>query len=741
MTDRRKDTTEDAKKKFKEAKRGKLQKPKIELQNAEFIGAPVSVRSIYDYVNFRGRWIPTMSKFGTFMVEMRNNKGETVVEPDGKPMRRPVDRWRETHSHPLLSSPLVRKLPPKNEGTILMHFPIYTEYIRYAKLASLYRKVRHGIERRVRFSCQEDLDVVALWVVATHFSRVFDHFPILDFIKAGYDAGGSVALKTVLSYCARPLILQSPTEASLFRLADDLRPTIGMEEYTTDLDEKVRKAINQLLDGSFDKKVLVPRTENFQVKGYDFFGPRAVVDPQGLLGQYSTASRSLVIPLVNAPGFQGSADDVIDEDGEVIQTLYDSFIIYASKVRKAYESCKITGSGRLDQAFRPLLAMALVIKSEGIDVVDSLMTKIRRLAENLETVKTEGDVTKQVFAEVRNFIGSSQYSEKWLRTRQDGVTYIRLSQLRTVISNALGIEFQNDKGAQGTRYWSRPSKEVAEYIQDGKRFAAMFKTFLPEFIGQAEPGTRNICLYFNDVGLLKERLNSLVGNTQGNNESYKILHVGFTVNPVFSYIINKKNKKILQYRRYNRDKKNKRYVTSDVYSHFVGFETFFHSETPNNATSVLNPTSGKHVGFNKTGTKKTPENTAPTSNPTSYSAEHETKPELQPDPVYADAQNETDAKTQEVQSGEPPTKNGNPITLEEGDAFRKLLTDAGFNLDPGTCGPDLNQQYYKIAVYRPSDAAKLGKLETLLAEKKFMRFNSAVYAPLIFTRPLAGGVQ
>ncbi|MGE9810278.1 hypothetical protein ACLIKE_02925, partial [Ferroplasma acidiphilum] len=494
-----------------------------------------------------------------------------------------------------------------------MHFPIYSDYVRYSKLAVLYLKVRAGIGKRVKFSSQEDLDSVALWAISTHFHRVFEHFPILDFVKAGYDAGGSVAMKTVLSYCSRPYLLQSPTPAALFRLADDLRPTLGIEEYTTNLDESIRNGISQLLDGSFDLKVLTPRVENFRVEGYDFYGPRAVVDPEGLLSQYSTASRALDIALVNSPGFQSSADDIISEDFEVIQTLYDSFIIYADGVRKAYKNCSITGSGRLDQAFRPLLAIALVLKGEGVDVVDSLITKIRRKAENLILTKVEGDITKQIFAAIREFVSNEQFNGTWIRTRNDGEKYIRLSQLKNLLSNSMGVEFQSDTSKQGgTRYWRRPSKDVAELLQDAKRFAGLMKAFLPDFIGQKEPASRHVCLYFNDVGLLVERLNSLIGDDLKNDETHKIPHVGFTMEPIFSYIINKNNNKIPQNRKYKVENKSNRQKTPhntvfkrktssaknkthaqiplDAYFHFVGFDTFFDVKTLNNTTFTSNPT-------------------------------------------------------------------------------------------------------------------------------------------------------
>lgn len=489
-----------------------------------------------------------------------------------------------------------------------MHYPEYHVRTRSARLSVLYLKVKNLIGSNVRFQGNGTLEAVILWALATHFNRVFDHFPILDLNKAGFDAGGSVALKTVLSFCSRPLIIQSPTEASLFRIADELRPSIGIEEYTTKLREDVRNAIQNLIDGSFDKGVKIQRTIKNKVKYWDAYGPRAVVDPQGLLSQYSTASRCLMAPLVNAPEMQSNPDALSKNNRDLIQALYDSFLVYADKMRIAYESCRVKGSGRLDQAFRPLLAVAIVLKFEGLDVTAALEAVVKRQAEHLQALRSEGDTSKQIFAAIRDIIKLAEEGRiKLLHNDADtNLSYVRTGPLRNMISNHLGVEFQSDKGPQGTRYWSRPSKEMQEILQDSGRFTGLLKTFLPNFVGVVEPGSRNLCLYYERISRkLEERLNELVGVKGGADSSYSFLHVGFEIKPAFSRIISNKKINFLHSSQYISGKQIRKHVRKSLFVSCVKRRNFdaieFHKQYFPDFAAF--PTSTLHVG-NPKGKKR-----------------------------------------------------------------------------------------------------------------------------------------
>lgn len=587
-------------------------KKRVEAQteDVEYVGPSLPIRAVCDYITINGKSFPVLSAYGRFLVKKVKN---------GKAIKIPMETWRILGEAEL--DPSARVIYPNQSPQLLLHYPEWHTKIRRAKLGIIYTKVRNEIATNVKFEDSNMFDVAPLWAIATHFSQVFNHFPVLDLFKAGYNTGGSIALKTIAPFCARPWIVQDATESALFRYTDDLRPTVGIEEFTTDTAEEVRNAILQLIDGAFDKNVRVPRVKGGKVIGHDFYGPKIVVDPQGLLSRYSTASRTLFALLLNVPEFQSGADDIVSKNKELIQTLYSSFLTYAGRVKKAYGCCKITGDGRADQAFRPLVALALVLKSEGVDVVDSLMRTIQSQYENLNAIKTEGDITKMIFSSILEILENKDFFS-WFRAskKENSEThYIRISNLKSLLVSLLGVEFQTDTNVRKeTRYWKRPPKEVAELLQDSKRFASLLKNFLPEYVGSAEPGSRHLCLYYiGDVIGLKKKLISLTGFNP--TDFHKIPQVGLYVDPEYLYITNKKFLK--SHKKMNKYMRTRRNIHDSASPRNVGLDELFNFLTEVGAGSPSNPTSNAHVGSVLNGSSYNSENTAPSSNPTDQNEE------------------------------------------------------------------------------------------------------------------------
>ncbi len=240
-----------------------------------------AVRAIADFVD-------GMPVFGRLaMVEREIGKdGSTVQVQEWLPATSVPDKYKLTQ--------------PDQDAAGLMHFPEYRENVRRTKLAHAFLHIKQRILENIGLDSKDDANAIAVWILATHFAPIFDHFPLLDFFKAGYNAGGSVAFTTTMTYCARPWIVQDPTEAALFRYADAMKPTVGIEEFTSDMKQETRDTILTLLDGSFDKGRKVPRTDRRgKVVMFDLFGPKVIVDPQALISRYSTASRTLFIKLIN----------------------------------------------------------------------------------------------------------------------------------------------------------------------------------------------------------------------------------------------------------------------------------------------------------------------------------------------------------------------------------------------------------------------------------------------------------
>lgn len=657
---------------------------KVQEKDSSFSSGVVFAHPLYDYVQVGSKKIPIMSGYGFF----KEQDPET-----GKEML--VAKWRTLPISNFIDfEPRIKWLPTnkKHDMSLLLHWPEYHKKIMHARLSVLFMKIKSRITENIALEDSDLYDIISLWILATHFSRVFDHFPLLDLFKSGYNAGGSVALKTIVTYCPRPMLVQDPSEASLFRFANDFRPTIGIEEFTSDMDELKRKTIATLIDGSFDKNIKVPRTDRGIVSGFDFFGPKVVVDPQGLISRYSTASRTLFIPLINSPARNSDPDTLAEGDKDVIRALYDSFFVYSNKIERAYRSSKITGDGRLDQAFRPLLAVALVLRHEGIDVLDNLSHVLQEQFERREAIKSEGDITKQVLAAIYDIVNQEEEAVKngkkhaWFRESttkgDDGnkIFYVRTSHLRSAVSSQLGVEFQSDSNkSYGTRYWKKPSKDISEIVQDAARFNGILRTFIPEFIGNVEPGSRHLCLYYaEEPSRLIERLISIIGFNP--TDSHNFPHVGYYIDPVFSGMLNKKDKKIPQKIK-DTGKKDRRRKGGRVCSPGVlGYFEYFFTQIPNNSTSADNPTGGK-VRDQEIFSKES--STACGKNLTKNTI------------VGDEAKLQQDSKNSGLQ-------NENFITEDKGGGTIQSLLNEGIHDIPNESGISLDKRNFKIAIKEPS---------------------------------------
>ena len=567
----------------------------VEVQeiDSDFVGKLTIANPIYDYVSTDGEKIPVMAGYGLFK-QTDTKTGETVHIP----------MWRMLPFSEIRIDKVQWCKVGRHDIGLLMHYPEYHKKLRYAKLSVLYLHVKSRIVTNIALEDERLYDVIPLWIIGTHFSRVFDHFPILDLFKAGYNAGGSIAIRTIMTYCSRPMLVQDPTGASLYRFASDFRPTAGIEEFSTDMDEEKRNAIMGLLDGSFDKHVKVPRTDKGVVSGYDLMIPKIVVDPQALISRYSTITRTFFVPLVYVQGRTSDPDILIEKDKETISTLYDLFFTYSKKIDRAYRSCKIVGDGRLDQTFRPLLAVALVLKMEGVDVVDSLIQVLQNQFERRELIKSEGDVTKQIIAAIYTVIEQEWESvcdgrTMWFRKRSAGTEnlyYIRTSNLRNAISNIVGMEFQSDTSKNyGTRYWKRPPKEVYEVLQDSPRFGSIVRTFLPEFVANIEPGSRHLCLFFKGTPeKLKQRLIALIGFDPAHSHSFP--HVGYSSEPHYSIFHKKKNIRIPQLKRQEIPKRKRQKGNTPLSPEIMGKIFDFFNSSQDISISAANPTCGTQVG-------------------------------------------------------------------------------------------------------------------------------------------------
>jgi Protein of unknown function (DUF3631) len=141
---------------------------------------------------------------------------------------------------------------------------------------------------------------VALWIIHTYCYERFGYSPILMINSPERGCGKSVALGTVAKFVPRPLECANITVAALFRVVENRKPTVLLDEADTFLEGKPDLA--GILNKGFEQGGMVLRVETvgdrFVEVGYRVYGPKALA---GIALERhlpdATLSRGIQIPM------------------------------------------------------------------------------------------------------------------------------------------------------------------------------------------------------------------------------------------------------------------------------------------------------------------------------------------------------------------------------------------------------------------------------------------------------------
>lgn len=468
------------------------------------VGSPIKVHAVQDYISELD--MPYMARYGTFHFVVTNEK-------TGEDEDKYVDRWRGGII-PEVKGKIFKIQGAQQTADLLMHFPEFKNKNYNAKLATLFKRVYRVQMEHARFSTSDQQRIAALWTLSSHFFKVFSTFPILKIQKAGFNQGGTAALNTLLPFCPRPTMFFNATPAAIYRYTHDIAPTVGYDENTYKGDEETRQAMGSIIDGAWQNGNFIPRTaRNGIVEGFDAYGPRILTDTQAVFSEYGSESRAISLTMAHEPNARPPDHrEIISNNHGLIQALYDGYVNYATRVRRKYLDHELTPGGRVNQVFRPLLAVALILEDEGIKgIVDVLIREVHRQFSYLNDIKTEADPMKRLFGSVLGVFQADPERLGWFHRTKDGTGwYIRTTDLKKVITTDLSSQYQNDRGSgTGKRYWERVDKDVQPLLENG--FNNILRTHMAEFC--TTDSTKHMVLQYTDINHneLENRLKRLSG--------------------------------------------------------------------------------------------------------------------------------------------------------------------------------------------------------------------------------------
>lgn len=244
---------------------------------------------------------------------------------------------------------------------------------------SIFERIREAYRETLYFR-EPWYAVHAVWDIATHFYTLFPAFPYLE-LRGVKGAAKTKVMRqsSCFSFNASP-ILSSPSEASLFRMVNDQRPTLYLDE-AENLFRVVKGRVEhdgrvEVINSGYTSDGCVPRVEGERTRRvvvYRTYSPKMLASINGLHG--ATESRAILHVMTRAPDSDERGEREVEIHDTRFQKVRDELFSLMlgrwREVRKAYDAANIGGLKKRElQLWRPLLAVASLI---GADVEAELL--------------------------------------------------------------------------------------------------------------------------------------------------------------------------------------------------------------------------------------------------------------------------------------------------------------------------------------------------------------------------------
>ncbi len=266
----------------------------------------------------------------------------------------------------------------------------------------LFESIKKKYELYLYFRGKDWYEVNSLWDLGTYFHQLFSTFPLKE--NRGLSGSAKTKNMVVSSYITLNAtdIMVNPSEATLFRETESLRPTkyIDEAEKLFKFSDKGIEPDNrvELINASYTRNGVVPRQEKignkFMTKWYHVYSPTQISSINGLYG--ATENRAITQIHTKAPdedkrGELDPEDDVNNESWEKIRN--DCYRWALDNWKQVYENytqfnIKTKLRKRDLQLWKPLLVLAKIIDE------DNLLQRIINFAERLSEQRKNDSISE-----------------------------------------------------------------------------------------------------------------------------------------------------------------------------------------------------------------------------------------------------------------------------------------------------------------------------------------------------------
>ncbi|MEM2137220.1 MAG: hypothetical protein QXI93_04615, partial [Candidatus Methanomethylicia archaeon] len=250
-------------------------------------------------------------------------------------------------------------------------------------IKDLFEDIKKGLRQYINFCWDERLyDLVSCWIIASYFFGVFPAFPFLYFYGS-QGCGKTRAGLTVTLMSRHGFKVIDPSDASLYRLAQAIKPTMLIDESLLGLHAW------RIIRSAFKRGFQVPRVdktskESFIISLFETFMPVVFAStklPSELGGEEADEARAIIINMQQAK--DPSGEDPEPEDfADIRDNLYLSRMLLINEVLKSFQEIKTMDYGFYGherEVWLPIFTIANIIGKEVLKNIEDLAIQLHEL--------------------------------------------------------------------------------------------------------------------------------------------------------------------------------------------------------------------------------------------------------------------------------------------------------------------------------------------------------------------------
>lgn len=310
---------------------------------------------------------------------------------------------------------------------------------------------------------ETELSFLVLYAIGTHYFHGYESYPILH-ITGDYETGKNRRLDVMEIFCYKPTILTNPSVSSLFRLIDENKGTILVDEADGVL---VHRDFENALLAGYKKGGQISRSKrtekDFTPEMYNVYCPKVLITREGLS---SDALRSRAVTIITFPKTKGSmVPDIMREkdklEGLELRKELDSLI----SQREILEPCNIelNLSGRKAEIFDCLTDVASLFGQEAIDDLKKFVEKIYIPETGYTTMMTLNEDLIRILFDTWDSEKKIYLKDIKANLQQRSGDYINTHE-KQIAGSLRGLNFELARDSRGT-FVVRDSKILERWLE------------------------------------------------------------------------------------------------------------------------------------------------------------------------------------------------------------------------------------------------------------------------------------